>query len=101
MICPITLVADRQQAVLRSRRSNRHGAQQAAREVSTMAVEPEQGGMQGRTVLVTGATRGIGYETARALARSGARVIITGRDAGSVIEVSRSIGPTPLVTPMA
>jgi NAD(P)-dependent dehydrogenase (short-subunit alcohol dehydrogenase family) len=47
-----------------------------------MAVEPEQWDMQGRTVLVTGATGGIGYETARALARSGAQVIITGRDAG-------------------
>ena len=34
----------------------------------------------GRTALVTGATAGIGYHTARALARSGIHVIITGRD---------------------
>ena len=33
-----------------------------------------------QTVLVTGATGGIGRQTARALARSGAEVIITGRD---------------------
>ncbi|HEX6336739.1 MAG TPA: SDR family NAD(P)-dependent oxidoreductase [Jiangellaceae bacterium] len=34
----------------------------------------------GRTVLITGATGGIGHQTARTLARSGAQVIITGRD---------------------
>jgi NAD(P)-dependent dehydrogenase (short-subunit alcohol dehydrogenase family) len=37
--------------------------------------------MAGKTVLVTGATGGIGLETARALARMGARVVIGGRDA--------------------
>lgn len=47
-----------------------------------MVTKPEQPDMKGRTVLVTGGTSGIGYETARALARSGAHVIITGRDAG-------------------
>jgi NAD(P)-dependent dehydrogenase (short-subunit alcohol dehydrogenase family) len=36
--------------------------------------------MQGKTVLVTGDTGGLGYETARALGRRGARVIITGRN---------------------
>ena len=34
-----------------------------------------------RTVLITGATAGIGYETARVLAERGAQVAITGRDA--------------------
>ncbi|MFG3252756.1 SDR family NAD(P)-dependent oxidoreductase [Streptomyces sp. NPDC048172] len=36
--------------------------------------------MDGRTVLVTGSTGGIGKETARALAARGARVVLTGRD---------------------
>ena len=37
--------------------------------------------MRGKTCLVTGATSGIGYETALGLSRSGARVGLVGRDA--------------------
>ena len=43
----------------------------------TEADVPDQ---SGRTVMVTGANAGIGFETARALAGHGARVIIAGRD---------------------
>jgi NAD(P)-dependent dehydrogenase (short-subunit alcohol dehydrogenase family) len=42
--------------------------------------ESEQRPLQGRTVLVTGGTGGIGYQTARVLARWGAQVLITGRE---------------------
>ena len=34
----------------------------------------------GRTAVVTGATGGLGYETAQALAKAGSEVILTGRD---------------------
>ena len=40
------------------------------------------GRMEGRSVLVTGATRGIGLETAVRLAELGADVLVHGRDAG-------------------
>jgi len=40
------------------------------------------GRLDGRTVLVTGATRGIGLETATRLAELGAEVLVHGRDAG-------------------
>jgi NAD(P)-dependent dehydrogenase (short-subunit alcohol dehydrogenase family) len=36
--------------------------------------------MHGKTILITGSTGGIGKETARALARLGARVVLVGRD---------------------
>jgi retinol dehydrogenase 14 len=52
--------------------------------------------MRGRTVLITGATAGIGYETARVLAGRGAQVVITGRDAGrgatAVAAIQRECG---------
>jgi NAD(P)-dependent dehydrogenase (short-subunit alcohol dehydrogenase family) len=37
--------------------------------------------MHGKTILITGSTGGIGKETARALARLGARIVLVGRDA--------------------
>lgn len=46
-----------------------------------MAAKPERWDMKGQTVLITGGTGGIGYQTARALASGGAQVVITGRDA--------------------
>ncbi len=53
--------------------------------------------MEGRTVLVTGASSGIGRESALALARAGADLWITGRDEGRLEELAgrmRSQGTT-------
>ena len=47
-----------------------------------MVAKRGQWDMRGRTVLISGGTGGIGFETARALARHGTHVIITGRNAG-------------------
>jgi gluconate 5-dehydrogenase len=40
--------------------------------------------LSGRTALVTGSVRGLGLEMARGLARAGARVVLNGRDAGTL-----------------
>ena len=49
------------------------------------------GPMAGRTVLVTGATSGIGRATALGLATMGADVAITGRDRGRTEDAAREI----------
>jgi NAD(P)-dependent dehydrogenase (short-subunit alcohol dehydrogenase family) len=45
------------------------------------------------TVIVTGATRGIGRAAAVELARRGAEVAVVGRDADRVREIARELGP--------
>lgn len=42
---------------------------------------PSEQTLRGKTVLITGATRGIGFETAKGLAARSARVLMVGRDA--------------------
>lgn len=50
------------------------------------------GRMQGRNALVTGATGGIGRAVAIALAREGATVVVSGRDAERGEDIVRRIG---------
>jgi NAD(P)-dependent dehydrogenase (short-subunit alcohol dehydrogenase family) len=53
--------------------------------------------MAGRTVLVTGASDGIGAETARVLAAKGATVHVTGRSADKLRPVAEAVGTEPLI----
>lgn len=47
--------------------------------------------LHGKTALVTGAASGIGLECARALARQGAHVVISDRNAAPLVELEREI----------
>lgn len=51
---------------------------------------------EGKTVLVTGGSSGIGLAAARAYAAQGARVVITGRDAGTLEQARAQIGGATL-----
>ncbi|WP_327366607.1 SDR family oxidoreductase [Streptomyces sp. NBC_01217] len=50
-------------------------------------------GLKDRVYILTGATRGLGNATARALTEDGAKVIITGRDEKSVEAAAAELGP--------
>ena len=56
-----------------------------------MTTQTHDGRMAGRTVIVTGATSGIGKATATGLAAMGARVAITGRNAERTERTARDI----------
>ncbi|UZJ31953.1 SDR family oxidoreductase [Streptomyces endophytica] len=53
-------------------------------------------GLTDRTYLVTGATRGLGFATARALVADGANVVITGRTEESAARAAASLGERAL-----
>src|SRR5688500_3646414 len=55
--------------------------------------------LAGRTVVVTGASRGIGLAIATALAGAEARVLLLARDAGRLAELAESLGRGAVAIP--
>ena len=56
-----------------------------------MADWTERFGLGGKRALVTGATKGIGFETAKVLADAGADIAAVGRDAGGLADVAAAV----------
>jgi short-subunit dehydrogenase len=54
---------------------------------------------RGKTVIITGASAGIGAATARAFANTGAGVVLAARDEARLSEVARGLPGRPLVVP--
>ncbi|MFV2103050.1 SDR family NAD(P)-dependent oxidoreductase [Micromonospora sp. LOL_024] len=57
--------------------------------------------LEGKTVVITGASAGIGAEAARRMARLGATVAVVGRSPEKTAAVARQIGAEPLVADFA
>ncbi|SNR32588.1 SDR family oxidoreductase [Puniceibacterium sediminis] len=55
--------------------------------------------MTGKTVMITGASRGIGAETARVFAAAGANVALIARSADAIAELAGEIGPQAVAIP--
>ncbi|WPY96064.1 SDR family oxidoreductase [Limimaricola variabilis] len=55
--------------------------------------------MQGKTVLITGASRGIGAAAAREFARAGARVALLARSAEALSDIAKELGESALAIP--
>lgn len=55
--------------------------------------------MEGRTVLITGASRGIGAAAARAFAGAGANVVLLARGVDAIADLAGEIGPRALAVP--
>jgi len=59
----------------------------------------DQFSLEGKTAIVTGGSRGIGYEIARAFIAAGARVIITARGEGPLNDAAAALGPNCIAMP--
>ena len=55
--------------------------------------------LSGKTVAITGASRGIGAAAARAFAAAGANVVLIARDRDAIAALAAEIGPTALAVP--
>ena len=55
--------------------------------------------MSGKTVIITGASRGIGESAARIFAQAGASVVLTARSTEAIAAIADEIGPQAMAIP--
>jgi len=55
--------------------------------------------LQGKNVMITGASRGIGAETARIFAKAGANVALVARSQSAIAQLAGEIGPSAIAIP--
>jgi hypothetical protein len=55
--------------------------------------------LKGKSVLVTGASSGIGRESAKAFAREGMRVAVSARSTDRLLELLKELGPEAIMLP--
>ncbi len=53
--------------------------------------------LNGKTVLITGGTTGIGFETAKLMYEEGANIVVTGVDSNRIDAAAQALGPNVLV----
>ncbi len=58
------------------------------------------GKLEGKTVLITGASRGIGLAIARCLNDEGAKLILAARNRGPLVQVAQELPGTVMCKPM-
>ncbi|MGH2905922.1 MAG: SDR family NAD(P)-dependent oxidoreductase [Solirubrobacterales bacterium] len=59
--------------------------------------EQERIDVEGKTIVITGASDGIGMHAAKSLAKQGANVLVTGRSPEKTAAVAKEVGSDPLV----
>jgi meso-butanediol dehydrogenase / (S,S)-butanediol dehydrogenase / diacetyl reductase len=88
-----TVVVDRSRIVRDSARAVPVAASAAGREsAGPIGEEDVLGELTGKTVLITGATSGIGHAIAEHMAESGARLMLTGRNQAAGAALARQLG---------
>jgi 3-hydroxy acid dehydrogenase/malonic semialdehyde reductase len=92
-------VDERMNISIATRSGARGSEQSGGRSILGIGDQRMSSSLAGKSVLVTGASAGIGRASALALARAGAKIIATGRRTAELATLARELGPQIIATP--